>query len=90
MAEGVPLTPRLEPGQYRGQWSIPDETGVVQQLDGDLDLLAGRSPTVSVSGRVPLLVEQRDGFTQTGFPQRFAHPALTGELRNGLKVALHD
>ena len=49
MAEGVPLKPRLEPGQYRGRWSVPDETGALQHLDGDLDLPAGRPPSVSVS-----------------------------------------
>ncbi|MFG1995317.1 hypothetical protein ACGFJ7_35610 [Actinoplanes sp. NPDC048988] len=90
MAEGVPLKPRLEPGHYRGRWSVPDETGAVQRLDGDLDLTAGRPPTVSASGRVPLAAEQGDGFTTAAFPQRFTHPVIVGELRNGPTVLLLD
>lgn len=42
MAEGVPLKPRLGPGQHRGRWSVSDETGAMQHLDGDLDLLTKR------------------------------------------------
>ncbi|MEV4481712.1 hypothetical protein [Micromonospora coxensis] len=90
MAEGVPLKPRLEPGQYRGRWSVPDETGALQHLDGDLDLPAGRPPSVSVVGRVPLQIEQGDGFTSASFPQRFTHPLIVGQLRNGPKVLLLD
>lgn len=90
MAEGVPLKPRLAPGQYRGRWSVPDETGALQHLDGDLDLPAGRPPSVSVVGRVPLQVEQGDGFTSASFPQQFTHPLIVGELRNGSSIILLD
>src|SRR5689334_2968504 len=90
MADGVALKPRLEPGQYRGRWSVPDESGTVHELDGDLDLTAGRPPTASLSGKVPLVMEHRDGSTMAVFPQRFSHPVMTGALRNGPTVVLID
>ncbi|MEU2610709.1 hypothetical protein ABZ570_03850 [Micromonospora sp. NPDC007271] len=89
VASGVPLKPRLEPGQYGGEWLIPNQDGLVQRVGGDLELSAGRPPSVAVWGDVPLHIEQHpNGLTSAAFPQRFSYPLLVGELRNGLKVIL--
>ncbi|MCZ7424851.1 hypothetical protein O7607_03805 [Micromonospora sp. WMMA1949] len=89
MTDGIPLKTRLQPDRYNCVWLVPDESGQVRRLVGDLELSADRPPAGSAYGNIPLRLDPSPSGTRSaGFPQQRSYPTLRGELRNGLDVVL--
>ncbi len=90
MANKSPLEPRLIPDTYRCTWSVPDESGVLHPLPGDLKLSSGLPPEGFIYADIPGVWES-DGVTGVAsFPQYRSYPTLHGKLINGLDVILYD
>jgi hypothetical protein len=87
MGDGVPLDLLLEPGEYRVEWQIPNRSGGISALPGDIELLADRPPRGNVFGDVP--VEWLGGIEGVAsFPQTYEVDKITGRLLNGFTVVL--
>ncbi|GAA1817763.1 hypothetical protein [Agromyces neolithicus] len=89
MADGVPLNLLLQPGEYRVEWQLPDQSGGVITLQGELELASDRPPRGEAFGDVP--VAWMHGVTGlASFPQTYEADKIVGRLLNGFNVVLID
>ena len=89
MADGVPLSLILEPGEYRVEWQLPTQSGEVVAVQGDLELASDRPPRGNVFGEVP--IQWLGGAVGVAsFPQIYTAGTVVGRLLNGLTVVLVD
>lgn len=87
--DGVPLHQILEPGEYRAQWEVPDQSGKTLLLDGDLEIKADRPPRGYVNGDLAAWEAVGEG-RHAAFPQVYEAGIVRGKLLNGMTVVLLD
>lgn len=90
MADGVPLSMLLEPGEYRVEWQLPTLAGGTVTLQGDLELWPDRPPRGNVFGDVPVKWETAGVGGLASFPQIYEASTIVGRLLNGFTVVLFD
>lgn len=89
--EKPPLKLLVEPDEYLCTWLLPDLDGVENEYAGALNLQAGRPPTGSVHGEIPIRwTKNAAGSRAAGFPQEAQLPRLRARLANGYDVDLVD
>lgn len=84
------IKPRLTPDSYRCTWLIPDESGELHRLQGDVELRSSRPPRGVIYANVPGVWGIGENVNVASFPQFRNYPILRGELINGLDVVLYD
>lgn len=90
MADGVPLSLLLEPGEYRVEWQLPNQSGEIVALPGDLELASDRPPRGNAFGEVPVEWETAGAGGVASFPQTYEAGTVVGRLLNGFTVVLVD
>ncbi len=89
--EKPPLKLLVEPDEYLCTWLLPGPDEVEIECAGALDLQAGRPPSGSVYGEIPVRwTESVAGRRGAGFPQEVQLPHLRARLANGYDVDLVD
>ncbi|WP_169734294.1 ApeA N-terminal domain 1-containing protein [Hamadaea tsunoensis] len=91
MASGndIPLKVKLDPGEYRVTWYLPDDGRPEVAVTGDLELRGNGYPLGRMYGsEVPVEWKVGDGGSSAGFPQRKFYERLRGKLVSGLDVIL--
>lgn len=92
MSNDVPLTLKLEPGEYQCYAMLPQKDGSPVRLGGMLSLQSNRSPELGLHGAIPdeFTVNPTSGEASANYPQMDTLPLLRVDLVRGNDVLLVD